>query len=143
MADRRSDLAEGTLRARHWVAVFLPSAIFIVLVFGRHFHSERLREQANANPLASLTSRVPSERFDLPYWWSEASAGSATWSAALTQCATARPEPINCRRVAIARTVVDVELAAAAAAVESTPHPEVNSPATATTSLLVPDGGRS
>lgn len=143
MADRHSDLAEGTFRARHWMAAFLPSVIFIALVFGRHFHSEHLREQANADPLASLTSRVPSERFDIPYWWGEASAGSATWSAALARCVTARPEPINCRRVAIARTVLRVELAAAAAAAASSSHPEIDSAATATPSPPVSEGDRS
>jgi hypothetical protein len=125
------------------MAALLPSVVFIGLVFGRHFHFERLREQANADPVTSLTSRVPSERFDIPYGWGEARSRSATWSAALAQCASARPEQINCRRVAIARTVLEVELAAAPAAAPSTGEPEIDPAATASPSRPVPEGDRS
>ncbi len=125
MGEIRSDLAGGKLRARHWALALLPSVIFVALVFGRHFRQEHLREQANTDPILSLASQVPSRRFDIPFWWHQASQQSATWSAALAACTAASIEQVNCRRVQIARTVWQMEADALAARLSSSPQPEI------------------
>lgn len=140
MADPRGGVAVGPVRIRHWILALLPSLLFVGGLFGRHFYLEGLRTQANADPLASLASPVPSRRFDIAYWWGEARLVSPTWAAASMACVSGRPERINCRRVSIARSLLELERAAGGDHGSSGAGPELD-PAPAAPPQKPPSGG--